>query len=84
MYNSIGDMLVKYSKEKENAFTPTELADKCRSLFRYDITDFIGQYSRLVYSKSEDSDNDFSAVYSGFCKAYRLQIKEDKKNKRKG
>ena len=83
VYNSIGDMLVKYSKEKENAFTPTELADKCSSLFGYDITDFIGQYSRLVYSKSEDSDNDFSAVYSEFCKAYRLQIKKDRKNKRR-
>ncbi|MGN0579017.1 MAG: transglutaminase family protein, partial [Ruminiclostridium sp.] len=83
VYNSIGDMLVKYSGGKENPFTPTELSDECERLFGYDISGFISQYSRLVYSNTEDSDNDFSAVYSEFRKAYRLRIKEDKKNRRK-
>ena len=83
VYNSIGDMLVKYSGGKENTFTPTELSDECARLFDYDISGFIGQYSRLVYSKTEDSGNDFSGVYSEFRKAYSLQIKKDRKNKRK-
>ena len=78
----INRMTNAYMSERVNTMTPTETAGKCAELFGTDITAFVNEYERAVYGGLPD-ENDRSAVYTDFVRAYKEKKKQDRKSRKK-
>ncbi len=82
IYGKINRMTNAYMSERVNTMTPTETAGKCAELFGTDIGAFVNEYERAVYGGLPD-ENDRSAVYTDFVRAYKEKKKQDRKSRKK-
>ncbi|MBP3853987.1 MAG: hypothetical protein IK990_00045 [Ruminiclostridium sp.] len=83
IYRKINKMINEYNGSKTNTLTPTDTASVCADLFGYDIGGFVQEYESAVYGGYADEKADNSAVYTGFVRAYREKLKEERKQKKK-
>ena len=84
IYRRINTMLNALLGRKDNTFTPTETAEKCRELLNYDIDGFVRYYEDMLYGGIGDPNADFSQVYAAFGKLYNDARKKHGKSDKKG